>query len=274
MKTHVAILFPTILVAISACGHAAMRPAIPAAALTSEAPGMPAAATQASAPGRICVRMIEVKWSGVPGAAPTVHRTEDQARIRAEMIANSAADPTSHFEELAHNYGDAAIVGTTCETGKLVTRGDGTLDANVEATAFGLTVNEVAAPVRTAHGFVVLMRGPDTTAAPTEISACHILISFHGASGATEAVTRTREEALVLAQAVATQARAPGADWDALVRQHSDEPQAAERQGDLGRFGHGRMVRAFERAAFALNVGEISEVVETNFGFHVIHRYE
>ncbi|MBP6835267.1 MAG: peptidylprolyl isomerase, partial [Deltaproteobacteria bacterium] len=49
---------------------------------------------------------------------------------------------------------------------------------------------------------------------------------------------------------------------------------AGDRGGSLGRFGHGRMVRAFEDGAFALEVDEISGIVETPFGFHVIQRTE
>jgi parvulin-like peptidyl-prolyl isomerase len=63
-----------------------------------------------------------------------------------------------------------------------------------------------------------------------------------------------------------------GEDLGRLAVEYSDEPNAGARGGSLGRFGHGQMVPAFEASAFALRVGELSSVVETPFGFHIIQR--
>ena len=62
-----------------------------------------------------------------------------------------------------------------------------------------------------------------------------------------------------------------GANFAELARQHSQCPSKAN-GGDLGQFGPGQMVRAFEEATYALNIGDVSEPVQTQFGYHLIHR--
>lgn len=96
------------------------------------------------------------------------------------------------------------------------------------------------------------------------IRARHILFSFPD-----EATSAQRDSVMALAESVHERAVA-GADFSELAREHSADPGTASQGGDLGWFQRGNMVEPFEEAAFALEVGEVSDVVETPFGLHII----
>lgn len=71
------------------------------------------------------------------------------------------------------------------------------------------------------------------------------------------------------AEDIVRRARA-GENFDALAKEYSSDPSNKDKGGDLGWFGRGRMVKAFEDAAYALQPGQISDVVQTQFGYHII----
>lgn len=106
---------------------------------------------------------------------------------------------------------------------------------------------------------------------PASIAAQHILIAYKGAQNAPKTVTRSKADAKKRADEVAAKAKA-GGDFSALVAEYSDDPAKGERQGSLGKFTRDKMTKAFSDAAFKLKVDEISDPVETPFGFHVIRR--
>lgn len=104
-----------------------------------------------------------------------------------------------------------------------------------------------------------------------QYNAAHILIAYKGASRAK--ATRSKEEAKALAEEVAKKAKAEGADFAALAGEYSDGPSGVK-GGDLGNFSFGGMVREFSQATTELEIGGISDPVETEFGYHIILRKE
>jgi len=104
---------------------------------------------------------------------------------------------------------------------------------------------------------------PEQFQSPEQVQARHILIKV--ATDADEAA-----KAQARAKIAALQKRlADGEDFATLARDHSEGPSNV-RGGDLGYFMRGQMVAPFENAAFALAVGEVSDIVETPFGYHLI----
>ena len=102
----------------------------------------------------------------------------------------------------------------------------------------------------------------DKMTMPEQVRARHILAALKSKD----------EQARTLAQekiAEVQEALEAGGNFAVLALEHSDGPSATK-GGDLGFFGRGQMVPPFEEAAFALQPGEISDVVETQFGFHII----
>ena len=101
-----------------------------------------------------------------------------------------------------------------------------------------------------------------------QIRASHILLMYAGS--ARSSATRSKEQAAQQIQELKSKLDA-GEDFATLARAHSDCP-SSKQGGDLGAFGRGQMVKAFEDNAFGLDVGAVSDVVETDFGYHIIQR--
>jgi len=96
---------------------------------------------------------------------------------------------------------------------------------------------------------------------PEQVHAQHILLKTGGKDAA--AVRKQAESVL-------KEAKAPGADFQALARKYSEDDASKGSGGDLGFFGRGTMVKPFEDAAFSMAPGQISDLVQTDYGFHVI----
>ena len=95
---------------------------------------------------------------------------------------------------------------------------------------------------------------------PERVRASHILLNTGGKDEA--AVRKQAEELLAKIKA--------GADFAALAKQYSEDPGSKEKGGDLDFFPRGQMVAEFEQSAFTLKPGEVSGLVKTQYGFHII----
>jgi hypothetical protein len=104
-----------------------------------------------------------------------------------------------------------------------------------------------------------------------EFGAKHLLVQYKGAMRAAPSITRTDDEAKARATEAMKKARS-GTKFEDLVKEYSDEPGAGARGGDLGKFKKGQMVPEFQNAVEKMKVGEISDLVKTPFGYHVIQR--
>jgi len=95
---------------------------------------------------------------------------------------------------------------------------------------------------------------------PEQVRASHILIKTDGKND--DAMKKKAEAVMAKVKA--------GGDFAALAKQYTEDESGKNNGGDLDYFGRGRMDKAFEDAAFALNVGQVSDIVKSQFGFHII----
>ena len=111
-------------------------------------------------------------------------------------------------------------------------------------------------------------KNPDQFQRPEQVRASHILIGVQqGADVVAKAAARRKAEGIL------KQVKA-GGDFSALARTNSEDPGSAVNGGDLGFFPRGQMVPPFDQAAFTLGTGATSELVETQFGYHIIRVME
>lgn len=100
-----------------------------------------------------------------------------------------------------------------------------------------------------------------------QVKARHILFSLRQQAGQTTPPDKekVRQKALQVLQRLRA-----GEDFATLAKEYSEDPGTKENGGDLGLFSRGRMVKEFEEAAFSLAPGQVSDLVETTYGYHII----
>jgi peptidyl-prolyl cis-trans isomerase D len=157
------------------------------------------------------------------------------------------------FLDLVYTYSDKPDSGAYFRHGEL--------SPAVESAVFGASVGDVVGPITDGDGVRLFKILGEKKGVQEFVRAQHILISLDPQADTTAAKA--------LAQRLAQQARS-GADFAKLAREHSSDAGTAQRGGELGWFGKGRMVPEFEKAAFAAKPGQIVGPVRTLYGMHII----
>jgi hypothetical protein len=163
-----------------------------------------------------------------------------------------------------------AVAASACEDkyGKMQEQAAASASAASAASAAALASALAAASASADHAPAVKKDEPK----PEWITAQHVLIAYKGAAKCPRNVTRSKEDARKIADEVHAKAVEGKMDFSDIAAMYSDDPNGKERQGSLGKIKPENVVKAFADVAFALRVDEISPVVETQFGFHVIKR--
>ncbi len=191
---------------------------------------------------------------------PEISRTKKEALARINEALKKIKDG-AEFAALAKEYSD-------CPS-KVVGGNLGIFPASKNSKEFtdallALEYGQVSDPVETAYGYHVLKRQK-----AMEINVRHIMISHDEVK--LKSPTRSKQEAMILINKIQKMLQDKGGDFANLAKKYSD-CSSKNAGGNLGLITPGKMMPAFEKVAFTLKENEISDVVETEYGYHIIQR--
>jgi parvulin-like peptidyl-prolyl isomerase len=200
-------------------------------------------------------------------------RSEQEALSRALEVVELAVKHPATFSELAERYSDDVV--TRDEGGSLGGVRASQLPAEYRDALAQLRPGQVSRVIRSQFGYHVILRRPVPRDAT--VAGKRIVIRYRGTFGGPPGVAsaRTRPDALALARRVAQLARENTKGFDDLVAQYSENADKIQ-QGDLGVWSvrdPGYLSREVERLS-ALSMGQISEPMDSRFGFEILMRTE
>lgn len=252
------VFLTTLLVSVSACGgETENRDTDP----ISDETEMSVENVQITeSPEMVFASHILIPFQGCQNASEDALTKED-AMAFLSLIADSISSGQITFEEAAARHSSCP---SSQRGGFLGGFARGQMVPEFEDVAFALEPGEISGIFESPYGFHIVLRQPT-------VRASHILIAYQGAERST--ATRAKDEALGLIEILQDSISSGSLTFTDAAEQYSDCPSSAN-GGDLGEFARNMMAPAFENAAFALEPGEISDIVETPFGYHLILRTE
>ncbi|GEQ85357.1 peptidylprolyl isomerase [Patiriisocius marinistellae] len=142
------------------------------------------------------------------------------------------------------------------------------LPANIADTLFAMNEGDIYGPYQQ-DNTNNLTKVIEVTRLPDSVQSSHMLIRWKGTMRASDAITRSKEDAKKLADSLNALVKKSPSKFEDLAKQFSDDKSNSEKGGDLGYSGPGRMVPAFNDFIFDNKEGSVG-VVETDFGYHVV----
>ena len=194
-------------------------------------------------------------------AAPTPEDTLDAWQKAVKLI--KLAQRGEDFANLADEYSDD--YATRQNGGDVYYFTAGFMVPAFEDACYHIQPGEIFPnPVRTQDGYHVI-KVTDRKPNRGQIRASHIMIRLEGPTASPEDTLRAYNAIRALQDSLRV-----GRDFGVLATDHSEDQQSALQGGDLGFFERRRAVQPFDEAAFLLKVGEVSDIVRTPFGYHLI----
>lgn len=214
-------------------------------------------------PVSVSASHILCSYQGALKARRDINRTRKQAAQRANHLHLLACDPDANFEDLVKMYSDDSK--SNMREGDLGTIYPGELHPDLESALFNMGIGQISDVTESPKGYHILYRKD-----PNEAQAAEILISYQGAKRYTPRQPRTRNEARLLADQILERLQL-GSSFEDEALAFSDLPNHV-RGGFHKIFTKTSQHPKFEEAVWALQYGELSKVVETETGFHIVKR--
>lgn len=214
------------------------------------------------------LRRYEVRASHILLQLGSNAEPEDSARVHKaayEIIAALRAG--ANFESLA--VAQSTDPSAQQNKGDLYYFTGGQMVAEFEDAAFAMKPGEISTkPVRTQYGLHII-KVVDKRLAPGEMKASHIMIRFERQDPTPEDTVAAYAKIKLIQDSIKA-----GVDFGELAMRNSGDPGSAPRGGDLGWFSRRRWIQPFDEAAFSLKPGQVSDIVRTIYGYHLIKCYE
>lgn len=179
--------------------------------------------------------------------------SSDTQSVQTQMtLLLQRAQSGEDFTELAKQYSETPVSDVFFKHGEL--------SPEKENAIFSAKVGEIIGPILEPNGFHLIKINEFRNGTETFARASHILIHIEN---------NDSNSALKRAQEILIEAKR-GGNFAELAKKYSKDPGSADKGGDLGWFGKGRMVKPFEDAVFSAKPGQIVGPIRTPFGYHII----